>query len=744
MDTPDVTPGPAPAVSAVRIGTQPSPPPPTAPGDLGTDEPAQVRQKTYPTRVFNKTQRSFNNSWFNGRDWLEYSVAADAAFCFPCRKFAIGSSAKADKAFTHSGFSNWKTATESSKGFSRHASSKEHLKCSALWKEYCARSATCTEVATLVNEGQLPRNRSYLSAIVDIIEFLVTHQQPLRGSLDALESREEGGSGLFLSMMEYTLRKDTALAQIFSTIPKNATYTSHEIQNEMIVLMSEIVTNEIVTEIGDSYYTLIVDGTKDPTGFENVSIVLRYLDMDNEMRERLLVMATAEHYDASSLTNLVLSELRTAGLSTDKILSQCYDGASVMSGKRGGVQKILQEKVNREVPYVHCFTHQLHLVIVHAMSAERALQAFFDVCDMLYRFLRKPTVAAAYTGECLKRLLDQRWTGHLAIVSVIVKSYDAIVQFLADIDSSGHHLMEMKIEAAGLLKAIKDMHFRFTAVMVHRILSLLDPPNKVLQDKKTDLYTGVKVVRSALECVEKLQSDLEFQAIWAQCATSPQDAPETASPPPSKRMRQVPTHLQQYVVESTVGQEQQEREHATECKRLFFRTLDSVTEEMNARFGERNSQLVQAMCALDPGNPHFLDAQRVRPLLELTNTTLVESEFTVARHFLQTEMARSTEAKWTPATILQRYSGPLTAMPSVLAALRHGVTFGSSSATCENSFSTLTNVFSQHRRSMLHPRKAHLIQLAFESDLTRRFREEDWKGRLLRKFNTKTRRLQLY
>lgn len=55
--------------------------------------------------------------------------------------------------------------------------------------------------------------------------------------------------------------------------------------------------------------------------------------------------------------------------------------------------------------------------------------------------------------------------------------------------------------------------------MVHKILALLDPPNKVLQDEKTDLYTGVKVVNSALDCVEKLRSDLEFQAIWAECAT---------------------------------------------------------------------------------------------------------------------------------------------------------------------------------------------------------------------------------
>ncbi len=228
-------------------------------------------------------------------------------------------------------------------------------------------------------------------------------------------------------MMEYrpTLRKDSALAKAFSTILKNTTYTSHKIQNKIIGLTCEIVTHEIVKEMGDSWYALNVDGTKDPTG-ENVSIVVHYLDNNNETREGLLVMAGTEHCDALSLTNLVLSELKKAGLSTEKILSQCYNGVKVMSGKRGDVQQILQEKTEQEVPYVLCFNHQLNLVVIHAMLFKNTLQSFFDVCDMLHGFLKKPTVAAAYTGQHLQRLLDQRWTCHLGTMSVIVDTYDAV------------------------------------------------------------------------------------------------------------------------------------------------------------------------------------------------------------------------------------------------------------------------------------------------------------------------------
>ena len=98
-------------------------------------------------------------------------------------------------------------------------------------------------------------------------------------------------------------------------------------------------------------------------------------------------------------------------------------------------------------------------------------------------------------------------------------------------------------------------------------------------------------------------------------------------------------YLKQYMVESTVGQEQQDRGN-----------------EMNARFSEQKSQLVDEKCALDADSPRFLDIHKVKSLLELTNT--VQSVFSIVPHILHSEMARSTEDKWTPAAILQHHSGP--------------------------------------------------------------------------------------
>ena len=73
--------------------------------------------------------------------------------------------------------------------------------------------------------------------------------------------------------------------------------------------------------------------------------------------------------------------------------------------------------------------------------------------------------------------------------------------------------------------------------------------------------------------------------------------------------------------------------------------------------------------------------------------------------------------RWTMEKVLKYLHQPLEAMPSVITVLKHALTFGASTALCENSFSTLKNVFSDHRQSMLHKRKANLMLDFIESNI---------------------------
>ncbi|KAK0131577.1 hypothetical protein N1851_033753 [Merluccius polli] len=473
--------------------------------------------------------------------------------------------------------------------------------------------------------------------------------------------------------------------------------------------MSMIVTEQIVKDVGESWFTLKVDGTKDPTGSENVSIVVCYMGKDYKMQERLLSMQTTDKCDAQSLTNVVLDELSNAGLDANKILSQCYDGASVMSGREGGIQKLIQNKLNRIA------LHPLFQPPI-AFGDQRAVGFFFGVCNSLYTFLKKPTVATQYKGQKLKRLLDQRWTGHLDTVSVVLKSHTALVDFLKEIGTMGASA-DVKIEAVGLHKAITERSFKFLTGVMHKVLGLMDPANWMLQAEETDLITAVRLIQSASSCIEDLRSDAEFLKLWADSDAD-------------------------YVVSESLGQ--REVNIQQECKRLFFGIIDSILSEMAARFSERNGKYMAALDALDPASVNFLEAEKVKPLLDLTNTDMVEAQFTVAREFFKSRCTGQGEEKVTLSHLVAKESTVLSAMPVVMTAFKHALTFWASTATCENSFSMLKNIFTEHRRSMLHRRKAHLIQLAFENDLSRNFKDE-WKEMLLRRFHLSgKRRLQLY
>ena len=58
-----------------------------------------------------------------------------------------------------------------------------------------------------------------------------------------------------------------------------------------------------------------------------------------------------------------------------KLATQCYDGASVMSGQHIGVQSIVKETYPND-HYAHCYAHQFHLVLQQATSQIDSLRTF--------------------------------------------------------------------------------------------------------------------------------------------------------------------------------------------------------------------------------------------------------------------------------------------------------------------------------------------------------------------------------
>lgn len=711
-------------IASKGLPSIPKAPPADPPKDIASigEKIVQIILPSYPR---NKDGRCFQKEWYKKFSWVEYSPSKDAAFCYPCRQFL--SNASSESAFTITGYKNWKAALEKSKGLSKHDSCKSHISAMLMWSERNKRETLGHEVSTMVYEEQLKKNRYYVKSIAEMIQFLAIHELPLRGTYDIEEHEEDS---LLKHFFEFTLNKDDVLKEYFKTIPKNATYLSPDIQNDIIKLLSECVREKIAEDIKNAdvpWYTILADGTKDKKGNENFAIGIRYVK-DGKAVESTLSIKTTSDLDAQSLTNLILTTLKENGLSVNNIISQCYDGASVMSGKRGGVQAILQQKTNRRIPYVHCGNHRLHLVIVKAFDEVSSIKQFFEQCSLLYMFLKRSSVARHYEGNALSRLLEQRWCGHLNMVEVVLKNYREIVKVLNFIasgqckDCDGGEISE----AIGLISVVTTKKYRFCLVFLRRLLKILEPADRGLQARETSLNDGILLIDSVTSSVRSLRTEeRHYEEIDQECTSGDLNVENEISSdtePRIKRRKTPSALLKNYLTMGTTGVDQ----YSESLKQIFSETIDIVLNELTKRFND-NEELLKAISSAEE-----LDVDNMSHLSALGIELPSKEELTVVKSFLtKFENCNAFKKIYEQKEVFDKTY-------KLLATVR---TFGCSTALCESTFSVLTRVNRLQRLAMSNERLANLVFLSFEKHRTKNIDFDIF----LRKFNNlKNRRLQLF
>ena len=135
--------------------------------------------------------------------------------------------------------------------------------------------------------------------------------------------------GNFLEVLKLVADHDVVIKERIRNNPHNATYTSPEIQNPLLEVMGDIVRDRICEAIQDAtYFSLLGDETKDVSKVEQLTIVLRYVDIKAAaIHERFLTYVPAESLTAESLTTYILTTLRKYQLDPKFMVSQGYDGA---------------------------------------------------------------------------------------------------------------------------------------------------------------------------------------------------------------------------------------------------------------------------------------------------------------------------------------------------------------------------------------------------------------------------------
>jgi hypothetical protein len=336
----------------------------------------------------------------------------------------------------------------------------------------------------------------------------------------------------------------------------------------------------------------------------------------------LLSIQSTTTLDAASFTDLTLKTLKDNELDENGLLSQCFDGASVMSGREGGVQARIQAKLKRKIPYVHCYNHKLHLVIVKTTSSIHMVKQYFDQCVLLREFLTHPRVAAIYEGNTVPRLLQQRWSGHLTVTNTIYANFADILHVLNLIRHEQFSGDDVAV-SVGLRKVFSKIEFRFSFVLMKRILGLVEPADKCLQRRETGISEAMKVINSTLFALSDLRTEETFLGLQEEAQSLWPESEEEPNPRP-KRRRIESTSLRDYIITESTGSNA-----SKPLKAAFYETVDIVCSEMKRRFQD-NDDLLTSISSINE-----LDIAKLQPLAALGITIPSKEELTVAKDYLR-------------------------------------------------------------------------------------------------------------
>lgn len=696
----------------------------------------KLKKFNFPKSGGGKDQRSFQSQWLRRFDWIEYSISYDAAFCYVCRQYGEHSK---EPTFTVNGYNNWRSALTDKKGFMKHSASMAHINAYASHIEKLNRVQSGKSVSELVSNSILEKRRYYCKSIVEVIMLLVENGLPLRGDWDPTEKEE---AGLFNSFFEYALRKDAELVACQKHMPQNATYLSPQIQNEFISIMAHLVRESVVKDVksADSgYFTILLDGTKDKNGIECVSIAARFVLNGNPV-EALLFFESTQNLDAQSMTNLLVSSLESYGLDIKRIVSQCYDGASVMKGYKSGVAKRLQDLLEKVVPYVHCFNHRLRLVIIETVKHVSGIREFFDQIQLIYSAFKKPKIKKMYEGTAVKRLIETRWTGHFQSTKAVLENYAEIVSTLEVVENDKYNRMKLDGDdiatCIGILNVITRKKFVFSLVFMDKFLSALTPADAFFQSRETSYHKAMPVI----EAVKGTITDYRTSDTFDECMEKVEqligvlERPVEAVRPTRKRKKS--TLLKGFAVEESTGQRLSESDEIKSC---FYEVIDIALAEIDARFTENHEILLALSKAPN------MELNELKPLEKLGIELPLDYQMKSAKKYVDDQRKqweqnaeKGTQSQFDLLRVLYEMRAAYEDVYKLYATID---TFACSTAVCEASFSALAKIDIPSRISMTNDRMRNLAFLAFEQKRLKLLPIDD----VLKEFNNKKqRKVQLY
>ena len=249
------------------------------------------------------------------------------------------------------------------------------------------------------------RNREVITSLMRCMLLSVERGFAVRGHRDAgipvhseeLTSEDEYiNLGNFKSIVRTMAVTDKNLKAKLSEGNNYANYVSPRTQVEMLQCILDCLQAEIINEArsqkGKFIYAVSVDEVSDVSITEQLAVVIRTVNEQGHVKERLLEYIELESIRGKAVSEAVVDCLTKHGLELSGIRAQTYDGAANLSGHLNGCQAHIQ-RLEPLAEYFHCASHKLNL----CLNSTTKLQEFRIKVDnvkqlgIFYHFSPKTT-----------------------------------------------------------------------------------------------------------------------------------------------------------------------------------------------------------------------------------------------------------------------------------------------------------------------------------------------------------------
>lgn len=362
-----------------------------------------------------------------------------------------------------------------------------------------------------------------------VIRWLTFQACPFRGHDESPDSINQGN---FLELMKLlaSYNKDVK-AVVLENAPRNAKYTSPDVQKEILSIYARKVQTAVREEIGNSKFCIMVDEARDESKKEQMAIVIRFVSKEGLIMERFLDLIHVKDTAAMTLKESICAVLADNNLSVNDIRGQGYDGASNMRGEWNGLKALILGDCPYAY-YIHCMAHQLQLALVAASREVHEVHNFFQNANFIINvvsastkrndeLLAKQAADIAHEIELgeldtgrgenqmvsLQRPGDTRWSSHYKSIQSLKKMFGATVSVLRSIANDRSVTRYSRGDAGGALRIIVTFDFVFILHMMEKIMKITDVLCQTLQKKSLDIVNAIDCVSNTKSLLSDLRND---------------------------------------------------------------------------------------------------------------------------------------------------------------------------------------------------------------------------------------------